>query len=200
MLTKWRHKIGTIVTVAACAVVGVVCAVVPGGQLVTATLIGAAIGAVGGAVTAGVASYEDESIDWSDILCYTGVGAISGAISAAIGYGVGSLSKYIKTGHNLKYGDSFGKLGTYTKNPKISVDWAKTTTHASKRMMDRGMSKSLVESIVKNGKAFAQSESKYLLVTKEGVAVVEESGRLVTAYSSNYFDATILELIKALGL
>ena len=60
-------KIGNIATVATCAVVGVVCAVVPGGQLVTAVCIGAAVGSyafaggVVGAVVSGV-SFKVASI------------------------------------------------------------------------------------------------------------------------------------------
>lgn len=78
-------KIGTIVTVTTCAVVGVVCAVVPGGQLVTATLIGAAVGAIGGAITAGVATYIEEGVvDWDAVLCYAGAGGVTAALSFKI--------------------------------------------------------------------------------------------------------------------
>lgn len=88
VLDTTAGKIGTIVTVATCAVVGVVCAVVPGGQLVTAVCVGVAVGAVGGAITAGLASLEDESIDWKDVLCYTGVGAVVGGATSAATYGI----------------------------------------------------------------------------------------------------------------
>lgn len=90
----WNHtagKIGTIVTVAACAVVGVVCAVVPGGQLVTAVCIGAAVGLVGGAATAMVSTYlQDGAIDWDAVVCYAGVGAVVGGATAAASFKITS--------------------------------------------------------------------------------------------------------------
>ncbi len=90
-------KIGTIVTVATCAVVGVVCAVVPGGQLVTATLIGAAVGAIGGgAMTAGVATYiEEGAVDWEVVLCYAGAGAVVGGVTAVASYKITSAIKQL---------------------------------------------------------------------------------------------------------
>lgn len=194
-------KIGTIVTVAACAVVGTVCAVVPGGQLVTAVCIGAAVGAIGGAITAGIATYlEDGYIDWEAIACYATAGAVVGAVTSGISYGVSCMVKHIASGNTIKYGDKFGKLGEYTKNPKISINWSQTTNHATSRMAERGLSQNTVSNIVKNGKAFLQPGNKYLLVTKEGAAVVDSTGKLITAYSSAYFDETMLTLLRLLGL
>lgn len=87
-------KIGTIATVAACAVVGVVCAVVPGGQLITAACVGVAVGAIGGAVTAGVSTYiSDGAVDWSAVGCYAGVGAVVGGVTSAAAYGITSAIK-----------------------------------------------------------------------------------------------------------
>lgn len=194
-------KIGTIVTVAACAVVGTVCAVVPGGQLVTAVCIGAAVGAIGGAITAGIATYlEDGYIDWEAIACYATAGAVVGAVTSGISYGVSCMVKHITSGNTIKYGDKFGKLGEYTKNPKISINWSQTTNHATSRMAERGLSQNTVSNIVKNGKAFLQPGNKYLLVTREGAAVVDSTGKLITAYSSAYFDETMLTLLRLLGL
>ena len=82
-------KIGTIATVATCAVVGVVCAVVPGGQLVTAACIGVAVGAIGGAVTAGVATYiSDGKIDWNAVFAYSLAGTVVGGATSAVSYGI----------------------------------------------------------------------------------------------------------------
>lgn len=194
-------KIGTIATVATCAVVGTVCAVVPGGQLVTAVCIGAAVGAIGGTITAGIATYlEDGYIDWEAIACYATAGAVVGAVTSGISYGVSCMVKHITSGNTIKYGDKFGKLGEYTKNPKISINWSQTTNHATSRMAERGLSQNTVSNIVKNGKAFLQPGNKYLLVTKEGAAVVDSTGKLITAYSSAYFDETMLTLLRLLGL
>ncbi len=80
-------KIGTIVTVAACVAVGVVCAVIPGAQLGTALAIGAAVGVLGGGLTAGIASYgHDGKIDWHVVIDYAVVGGVIGALSAGASY------------------------------------------------------------------------------------------------------------------
>ncbi len=80
-------KIGTIVTVAACVTVGVVCAVIPGAQLGTALAIGAAVGVLGGGLTAGIAQYVHEGkIDWRAVIDYAVVGGVIGAISAGASY------------------------------------------------------------------------------------------------------------------
>ncbi len=93
-------KIGTIATVATCAVVGVVCAVVPGGQLVTAVCIGVAVGAIGGAVTAGVATYlEDGAIDWEAVLCYSTAGAIVGGVTSAASF---KITSYFMNASKMK--------------------------------------------------------------------------------------------------
>jgi hypothetical protein len=82
-------KIGTIATVAACAVVGTVCAVVPGGQLVTAACIGVAVGSIGGAITAGVATYiQDGKVDWQAVFAYSVAGAVVGGATSAASYGI----------------------------------------------------------------------------------------------------------------
>ncbi len=87
-------KIGTIVTVAACVTVGVVCAVIPGGQLVTAAAIGVAVGAIGGAITAGISTYiEDGVIDWEAVLCYGTAEAVVGGVSAVASYKMTSAIK-----------------------------------------------------------------------------------------------------------
>lgn len=121
-------KIGTIVTVATCAVVGVVCAVVPGGQLVTAALIGVAVGAIGGAITAGVATYIEEGVvDWEAVLCYTGAGAVVGGVTAVASYKITSAIKQLFPKSNpsstVKGFDSYsgfkkeyGKASDYVQN------------------------------------------------------------------------------------
>lgn len=89
-------KIGTIATVATCAVVGTICAVIPGGQLVTAACIGAAVGFIGGAITAGVSTYlVDGKIDWGAVFSYAGAGAVVGSMSSTIAYKVTLVVKSI---------------------------------------------------------------------------------------------------------
>ena len=91
-------KIGMITTVAACAAVGAVCAVVPGGQLATAVCIGIAVGMVGGAVTAAAATYEaDGEVDLEAVGICAGVGATVGTAVSAGAYVVGTAVNGIVT-------------------------------------------------------------------------------------------------------
>ncbi len=107
-------KIGTIVTVAACVTVGVVCAVIPGGQLVTAVALGAAVGAVGGGITAGIATYQiDGKIDWAAVGCYAGAGAIVGGVASAASF---KLTAAIKNSFpKAKPANDMKSFDTYTK-------------------------------------------------------------------------------------
>lgn len=103
------------------------------------------------------------------------------------------------TGATAKYGDKFGKMGKYVKNPGTKVDWSKYAEHGMDRLAERGMSKELVDSIVRNGKALEQANgAKHAFITREGVAVVTSEGKLVTAWSKNLFDDAMKEIIKAL--
>lgn len=98
-----------------------------------------------------------------------------------------------------KIGDDFGKVGIYVEHPNVSVDWKQSATHASERMSERGMSEEQVNDIVKNGKALSQNGgAKYLFVTKDGAAVVSKDGKMVTAWSKNYFDDSMNDIIKKL--
>lgn len=96
-------------------------------------------------------------------------------------------------------GDTFGKMGEYVKSPGIKVDWSQYAQHGFDRLAQRGMSKELVESIVQNGKALSQNGgAKFAFVTEQGVVVLSKEGKLVTAWSSAYFDDAMKEIIKLL--
>ena len=98
-----------------------------------------------------------------------------------------------------KYGDDFGKMGTYVENPNIKVDWTQYAEHAAERMQQRGMTQELVENIVENGKVLSQNNgSKYAYITQEGVAVVSNEGKLITAWTSADFDDNMKEIVKKL--
>ena len=90
-------------------------------------------------------------------------------------------------------------MGEYVNNPGTKVDWTQYAEHGYERLAQRGMSKELVDSIVNNGKALSQNGgAKYAFVTKEGVAVVSQEGKLITAWSNSFFDDTMKEIVKAL--
>ena len=86
-------KIGTILTVGACAVAGAVCAVVPGCQIGTAVFVGMAIGYVGAATTAAVSTYQqDGQVDWNAVSTYGSMGAVVGGAVAGISYAATSVA------------------------------------------------------------------------------------------------------------
>ncbi len=61
-------------------------------------------------------------------------------------------SSYLEDGALAKIGDSFGKAGTLVENPDTKVDWLKVSNHGLQRMGECGVTQSMVESWVKNGK------------------------------------------------
>jgi hypothetical protein len=124
----------------------------------------------------------------------------------SLGYAVYGLAKFakglasmIKGASNLaKIGDDFGKLGKLVKNPGIKADWANTTTHGLERMAERGVTQGMVDSWVQSGKVLQQSSGNYLYITKDGAAVLNNAGKLVTTYSSANFDSAMWEVVKKL--
>ena len=121
------------------------------------------------------------------------LGAFLGPYIAKLGSKIAALT----TG-TAKIGTSFGKIGKLVKYRKITANWEKTTSYAFRRMAERGMSKSMVEGIVKNGKVLQQSANKFVYITKKGVVVVEATGKIVTAYSNKYFDSAMRAIVKQL--
>jgi len=103
--------------------------------------------------------------------------------------------------HVAKYGDDFGKMGVYVKNPGVKVDWSLNIEHASNRMESRGLTKEMVEKIVDSGKALSQNNGqKIIYITKElGTVVVDAiTGKLVTVWSVAEYDENMLKIVKSL--
>lgn len=96
-------------------------------------------------------------------------------------------------------GTSFGKLGTLIiNNGQQIINWFRTTYHAYQRMLERGVTEGMVETWVRTGKALQQSGDKILFITKQGAAVVNKAGQVITAYSSQYFDSNMWEVVEKL--
>lgn len=183
--------------VAAIVVTAVVATVMVTGGAALGAVIGvcAAVGAVVGGTTSAVVGAIDGETSMDEIVANFGwgalIGGIAGAATGAAVYGINSLT-------SVKYGHQFGNLGKYVENPNISVDWPKATKHGLERMSQRGMSKSLIEKIVKSGYTLSQSGGKFLFLTSEGAVVLDSLGKLITTYGSGDFDAEILKVLKAL--
>lgn len=98
-----------------------------------------------------------------------------------------------------QYGDDFGKMGTYVEKPDIKIDWTQITQHALERLLQREMTQEMVNEIIENGKVLAQDNgSKFAFITKEGVAIVSETGKLITAWTNKEFDDYMWEIVKKL--
>lgn len=98
-----------------------------------------------------------------------------------------------------QYGDDFGKMGTYVEKPDNKVDWTQITQHALERLQQREMTQEMVNEIIESGKVLAQDNgSRFAFITKEGVAIVSETGKLITAWTSKDFDDNMWEIVKKL--
>jgi len=66
-------------------------------------------------------------------------------------------------------------------------------------MQQRGLTKEMINIIVDNGKVLSQNNgSKFAYITKEGVAIVSKDGKLITAWNSADFDASMVQIIEKL--
>ncbi len=117
----------------------------------------------------------------------------------ANGLGNGTLDASGKITGTVQYGDNFGKMGTYVENPDIKVDWSQYAEHGFERMQQRGMTQEMVDEIVAKGKTLSQNNgSKFAFITQNGVAVVSKEGKLITTWSSEYYDNAMQQIITKL--
>lgn len=96
-------------------------------------------------------------------------------------------------------GTDFGKLGTIiANNGRQVIDWYRTTRHGFLRMSERGVTRNMVETWVRTGKALQQAGDKILYITKQGAVVINKTGQVITAYTSKYFDANMQKIVERL--
>jgi RHS repeat-associated protein len=94
------------------------------------------------------------------------------------------------TANLAQIGSSFGKSGTLVNHPGTRVDWSKVSAHGLQRMSERGVTRNMVESWVRNGKALEQAGgAKHLFFTPQGAAVVATDGTVVTTIPASMYDA-----------
>lgn len=66
-------------------------------------------------------------------------------------------------------------------------------------MEARGVTKGMVNLIVKNGKALSQNGgNKFAFIIQDGVAVVSKEGKLVTAWGKGNFDPNMVQIVNKL--
>ena len=62
-------------------------------------------------------------------------------------------------------------------------------------MVERGVTQDMVEGWVKTGKALQQTGDKILYITQQGAVVINKAGRVITVYTSEYFDSTMKDVV-----
>ena len=187
----------------------------PTGEFVISTLLicvaaGAIIGGTIGGIAGNAYANSKGYTGWDktkSILTGIGIGGLAGgalgyfaapAVVSATGVaGISITSGGISTIAAL--GTSFGKLGTLiANNGQQIIDWGKTTRHGMQRMIERGVTQNMVEVWAKTGKALQQAGDKILYITKQGAVVIDKAGKVITAYTSQYFDPAMQEVVEKL--
>jgi hypothetical protein len=103
------------------------------------------------------------------------------------------------TGSGAALGTQFSKLGTLVANNGSQViNWANSQSYGLARMAERGVTQKMADLWVQTGKVLQQSGDRFIYITQQGAVVVDNAGRLVTAYTSKYFDANMLEVVRQL--
>uniref|UniRef100_UPI003261B18D RHS repeat-associated core domain-containing protein n=1 Tax=Clostridium sp. NkU-1 TaxID=1095009 RepID=UPI003261B18D len=184
-----------------------------GNFVITATVLliagGAAlVGTIGGVVGNHIANQKGAT-GWAKagyiaggVLIGGTVGAVAGAaaLPAATAAGFGGVSITAAGVSTIAAaGTSFGTMGTLiAQNPNISVNWSTYAQHGLRRMAERGITQQMVDAWVATGKILQQGADKFAYITREGMAVVDKAGKLITTYSSAQYDAAMQEIVKKL--
>ena len=187
----------------------------PTGEFVISTLLicvaaGAIIGGTIGGIAGNAYANSKGYTGWDktkSILTGIGMGGLAGgalgyfaapAVVSATGVaGISITSGGIST--IAAFGTSFGKLGTLiANNGQQIIDWSKTTWHGMQRMIERGVTQNMVEVWAKTGKALQQAGDKILYITKQGAVVIDKAGKVITAYTSQYFNPAMQEVVEKL--
>jgi hypothetical protein len=175
-------------------------------------LVTAAVGVVVGGAAGAIYSYtKTGSVTWQSV-------AGGAAIGGAIGLTGGAATAYLVAGSatastgavmtglglagagvsGVALGTQFDKLGKLVSNPKITVDWTKTTAHGLERMAERGVTPKMVQTWMNTGKVLQQTNDKFLYITQQGAVVVNKAGQVITAYGNKYFDSNMQAVVKQL--
>lgn len=158
-----------------------------------ANIVGGIIGGVAGAALGylladqlGLSGWKK----WALISAATVGGAVLGAfLRPYVAKLSGKVAAQLGIRSAPKIGSQIGRLGRLVKNTRPAIRGL--TRHGLQRMAQRGVSESLAKSIVRSGKAIAQSGGKTLFFV-----VLNKAGEVVTAYSSRFFDSAMREIVK----
>ena len=94
-------------------------------------------------------------------------------------------------------GQDFGKLGTAVEKPDIVI--TETTGHASERMTQYGQTFDDISSTISDPLiVLQQSDGRCYFLSDTGAVVVDQQGRVVTAYPSWKFNANVKAILDYL--
>lgn len=97
-------------------------------------------------------------------------------------------------GGTIPVGSAFGKLGKVVANPGLRI--TSISTHAMNQAITRGITSPTALSIVRNPLVvLQQSSGNYLYLSRTGVVVLNAEGKMITTYSSQFFDDAINGII-----
>jgi len=138
-----------------------------------------------------------------------GGGLLAEGILAGVGFlnTLGAISSATKIIQNkeqiIKVGTSFGKLGTVIGNASGKITGfarmanGKVSYHGLDQVISRGVTPELLRDTVLNPSVrLQQAGDNILYLTKQAVVVLNNSGQVVTAYTSKYFEPHVMEIIK----
>lgn len=91
-----------------------------------------------------------------------------------------------------------GTLIAIANNGRQVIGWYRTTRHGFLRMSERGVTRNMVETWVRTGKALQQAGDKILYITKQGAVVINKTGQVITAYTSKFFYANMQKIVERL--
>ena len=170
-----------------------------------ANVIGAILGAGGGAMLGRMVADHFNITGWrrtATIAGFTIGGAAIGWFAPGVINSLANslaISLGLMTTGGVLLGTDFGKLGVLIKNKgQQVVNWAVSNSYALGRMSERGVTQSMVDLWVRTGYALQQTNGRILYITKQGAAVINSAGELVTTYSSKYFDANMRHIVEQL--
>lgn len=114
------------------------------------------------------------------------------------------LEYLTEIGYNIskgeyELGDTVGRFGILTNNPKIKINKNIPNRHSWEKLEERNIDIIDIEKWMKYGACIEQDGgNKYVYITREGTAVVRKDGKLITAWSKDNYDENMIEIVKKL--
>ena len=143
------------------------------------------------------------------VIAGIGGGLLAEGILSGVGFlrTLGVISSAIKIVQNkeqiFKAGTSFGKLGTVINNASGKITGfarvvnGKVSYHGLDQIISRGVTPEVLRDTVLNPSVrLQQSGDNILYLTQRAAVVLNNSGQVVTAYASKYFEPHVMEIIK----